>query len=709
MSDTNQRRLSPVLPAPSDWKQLTSRVSLSKNDDVCVDVIIPVYRGLVETMRCIYSVLATSQKIPHRVIVVNDHSPDEILTSNLKAIADDGLIELHYNEKNLGFVGTVNYGMKLHPDRDVLLLNSDTEVYGDWLDRLHRAAYEHEKNATVTPLSNNAEICSYPRFVEDNNYELEVEGEIVDRLAAEVNADCYVRAPTGVGFCLFIKRQCLNEVGYFDVENFGRGYGEENDFCQRLAAVGYYNIIAANVFVRHYGSTSFGSEKNNLIKNAVLKLTSLHPNYVEDVNDFIRIDPLKKYRERIDFARIGTLQGSPLITMITHRRGGGTEVHIKQLRQRIKEEGGMSLVFRPHSCHNLMLCLDDDRFPNIGPFFVNDDFRKFSDYLSMTKTRLLHIHHLVDLPPIAADYVRKACEHVDVEYDFTAHDYFTVCPRINLIDQYGAYCGEPTIDICERCVKADDQFERAGGLSVWDWRDHYERLMLGARRVLVPNRDVKERLSRYVSGISPFVLPHFEDFDRKTGVKRLWKQGSPSEGKKYKTIALIGVIGHHKGLKILTDVAIASKDMNLPMRFVVIGYTPNDNELVSLGNVTVTGPYDDVDSVRLLQEHNPDFVWMASIWPETYSYTLSHVVKAGLPVVAFDFGAIANRIKDEEFGQTLSIELMLRPKELALHLFQMEMEMEKGSKAHLWAPKIYKNIWSDYYAFSEAHGYVQPF
>lgn len=697
MKNCNPRRLTPILPTASEWKELTINKHIPSRNEVRVDVIIPVYRGLVETMRCIYSVLSAPQKTPHRVIVVNDHSPDEDLTARLAVLADDGLVELHYNEKNLGFVGTVNYGMKLNTDRDVVLLNSDTEVYGDWLDRLYRAAYLDEKNATVTPLSNNAEICSYPRFVEDNNFELEVEGAILDRIAAEVNSDCFVHAPTGVGFCMYIKRQCLNQIGYFDVENFGRGYGEENDFCQRVISAGYFNLISANIFVRHYGSTSFGSDKADLIKNAVQKLTSLHPNYVEDVNTFIRIDPLKRYRERIDLARIAQFQSAPFITMITHRRGGGTEVHVEQLRKRIEDEGGSSLVFRPHWANNLMVYLDDKRFPNVGPFFVNDDFRIFSDYLSRTKTKLLHIHHLVDLQPIAADYFRRACKHVGTDYDFTAHDYFTVCPRINLIDQYGSYCGEPTIDVCERCVKADHLFASDGGLSVWDWRDRYERLMSSARRILVPNEDVKLRLSRYMNGIEFVTQPHFEDFLQEAEVNDIPVEQFSSTETRVKKIVLIGVIGHHKGLALLMEVAKASKQMNLPMKFVVVGYTANDAELLSLGNVEITGPYDDKDSVNLLQDQNADLVWMASIWPETHSYTLSHVFRAGLPAVGFDFGAVARRITEGGFGTTLPIELMLNPRQLALRLY--ELEVEKMASARPWAPKTYNNIWSDYYNF----------
>ncbi|WP_238294394.1 hypothetical protein, partial [Methylobacterium longum] len=71
--------------------------------------------------------------------------------------------------------------------RAVVLLNSDAQVFGDWLDRLvahaePQAAPRAEPHAephagsaapqdgarppvaSVTPLSNNATICSYPRF-----------------------------------------------------------------------------------------------------------------------------------------------------------------------------------------------------------------------------------------------------------------------------------------------------------------------------------------------------------------------------------------------------------------------------------------------------------------------------------------------------------------------------------------------------------------
>src|SRR5262245_25328742 len=266
-----------VAPTSEEWESLPAPAA--DRDTALVDVVIPVYTGYDQTLRCIYSVLAARQVTPFNLLVVNDCSPDTALSSALRALSLDGLIELHELPTNLGFVGACNVGMTLHPERDVLLLNSDTEVHNDWLDRLRATACKGDKTATVTPLSNNATICSYPRFVENNIVPLELADSELDALAARVNAGVEIDIPTGVGFCIYVRRACLDEVGLFDAEAFGRGYGEENDLCCRARALGWRNVLAADVFVRHYGGVSFGSMKPEREIKAVATVERLHPGY----------------------------------------------------------------------------------------------------------------------------------------------------------------------------------------------------------------------------------------------------------------------------------------------------------------------------------------------------------------------------------------------------------------------------------------------
>ncbi len=129
-----------------------------------IDVIVPVYDGYQETRACLESVLASVNSTPYHLLIIWDDGPDSRLHEYVRSLAPSPQIELIENQVNLGFVKTVNLAMAVNPQRDVVLLNSDTLVANNWLDRLAEAAASDDRVATVTPFSNNAEICSFPRF-----------------------------------------------------------------------------------------------------------------------------------------------------------------------------------------------------------------------------------------------------------------------------------------------------------------------------------------------------------------------------------------------------------------------------------------------------------------------------------------------------------------------------------------------------------------
>jgi hypothetical protein len=192
-----------------------------------VDIIVPVYLGRAETLVCLASVLEAVNLTRFALVAVDDAGPDPRLRADLALLARRGLIELVVQPRNLGFVAAVNAGMKRPggAGRDVIWLNSDTEVNGDWIDRLRAAAYAAANVATVTPLTNNGTICSYPRFDTDNYESLELGWAQLDQIAARVNAGQTVEAPTCVGFATYVRRDALDRVGMLDEAAFGRGYG----------------------------------------------------------------------------------------------------------------------------------------------------------------------------------------------------------------------------------------------------------------------------------------------------------------------------------------------------------------------------------------------------------------------------------------------------------------------------------------------------
>ena len=267
-----------------------------------VDVIVPVYRDLEVTRRCIESVLAAEKGARANLIVIDDATPEPALRSYCQSLAEMDGVTVLVNAENKGFVATVNRGMRENPAHDVILLNSDTEVSGDWQLRMEECAYRESHTGTVTPFSNNGTICSYPRILKSNKLPKGYDVAQMQSLFARVHHAKQHIIPTGVGFCLYIRRSCLDEVGYFDEANFGRGYGEECDFSMRAAASGWENQLAADVFIYHEGGVSFSSETEERIQAAEVMMTKKHPSYNGKVMNFIAKDPLAIYRDAIDDA-----------------------------------------------------------------------------------------------------------------------------------------------------------------------------------------------------------------------------------------------------------------------------------------------------------------------------------------------------------------------------------------------------------------------
>ncbi|GIR70758.1 MAG: hypothetical protein CM15mP74_20090 [Halieaceae bacterium] len=122
-----------------------------------------------------------------------------------------------------------------------------------------------------------------------------------------------------------------HEVGGFD-ERFGRGYGEEVEFCMATAANGWRHLLACDVFVYHAGGTSFGYESEQLKVEAQQIIDDRYPQFPDLVQDWIREDPALDARVRCDVQLLG-LTDAPRILHVTHNMGGGVE-HTSEIWQR---------------------------------------------------------------------------------------------------------------------------------------------------------------------------------------------------------------------------------------------------------------------------------------------------------------------------------------------------------------------------------------
>lgn len=612
-----------------------------------VDVVIPVYRGRSQTLACLNSVLASMPR-GTRVWVIEDASPEPDLVAALQALARQKRIRLIRQPENRGFPATANVGLRACAPRDAVLLNSDTLVPPGWLDRLRAAAYSAPDIGTVTPLSNDATIVSYPDPAGGNAIPDLATCVATDVLAQRANGDAVIDIPTGVGFCLYLRRDCLDEAGLFREDSFAQGYGEENDLCLRAQHLGWRSVALPGLFVAHVGGQSFGSGRRHLLQRNVVVLNRLHPGYDALIAAHIAADPLAPARRRIDALRWAagrTRTGAAIL--VTHAGGGGVDRVVAERCAVLAAAGLRPIVLRPaasglrNACH-----VGGDAYPNLA-YAVPQDLRELARLLRPDRPRHLELHHLLGHDHAVVELARLLRLPMDVH----VHDYASFCPRIALVSVGRRYCGEPDVAGCKACV-ADLGSNLHEDIPVAALLARSTLDMASARQVIVPTLDAAARIRRHFPGTKPVVQPW--ENDAALAPLAPMRSGAP------RRVCVVGAIGVEKGYEVLLACARDARARSLSLEFVVVGYTVDDTRLMDAGPVFVTGEYAEADAAALIRAQMAHLAFIPSVWPETWCFALSRAWEAGLAVVAFNLGAQAERIGATGRGWLLPLGLQAR-------------------------------------------------
>ncbi len=612
-----------------------------------IDIVVPIHDAFEEVVACVESVQRNTSD--YRLILIDDCSTDERIGAwfrRLSTVKTPHVVLLR-NDNNLGFVGSVNRGMAFGRD-DVVLLNSDTVVTRGWLDKIRRCAASDPAIGTVTPFSNNAEICSFPLFCQDNP--APDDPEQVNRAMELAAVPLYPEMPTAVGFCMYIRRRLIREIGAFDPA-FGKGYGEENDFSMRARAAGWRNVLCDDTFVVHLGSRSFGGHRLAMIEQNLLKVLAKHPDYMVLVRKFIAEDPPGPIRSMVR-SQLAVLAGRDKrgVLHVLHPRGGGTEKYVQELiaasrdgyrhyflrvmpdRWRVVDVNGAE----PQSY--------DSPREGEGDAAGGDWLRSLCAWLHVD---LAHVHSLVD----SGEDLLRILKEAAIPYCYSVHDMYLACPTVYLIDSAGAYC-EATTDVaaCRSCLS------KCSGLEDTDiagWRARYGAFLAGASRVYAPSQWARDTLVKYYPGIAvavapPWPVPAGEDRTRDApGAFAL-----PSDECRH--IGVLGAIGPEKGARLLESLVERIRQRRLPLRLVVIGYTDRESRHQSSdAALTIHGAYRGEEIAGLCDHYRIALMLFPTIWPETFSYTLSEGWMAGRPALVPPRGALQERVLATGAGWTM--------------------------------------------------------
>lgn len=596
-----------------------------------MDIVVPVFNAFDDTKLCLEH-LARHTDDMHRVHLIEDCSTDgRILPLLEEWVSRRQNALLTINTENRGFIASVNTGFG-QARGHVVLLNTDAFVPTQWLERLMQPILLDTSVASVTPMSSDAEILTAP--VECVRFEpSDGQAEAMDRVARRLSPmAASADLPTGVGYCMALNRSWLEKEPEFDPV-FGRGYGEEVDWCRKVAAKGGRHVGIGNLYVEHRGGGSFRGEKPERLRANNRRIESLYPGYDELVSTFRKTDPLVAPRLALAIASID--MDAPVPVYMAQRIGGGSEAWLNQQIQDHLAVGQGVIV------------IGDDAKMGLGLIEVHTpsgitrgavQFEELAQYLSVAERLWINYSCLVTAKA-PLDFL-ETCRALIREGDSLTvyfHDFFPICPSYNLVSADGSYCGLPEAHECQRCYNRLAQTSGQRPLRISEWRQAWEKFLGRAEELVAFGEDSAAMLRR--------VWPNF---DPKIRIRPHTPVAVPRRiAARDKTLPVVGVlgnIGYNKGAAVLRGLAEESRGL---FRIVVLGKL---DPAYRHKNIEVHGGYNQ-DQISDLAETYGVSAWLVpSIWPETFCFAAHECLATGLPVLSFDIGAHGDAIRSHPNG-----------------------------------------------------------
>lgn len=604
-----------------------------------ITLILPVYQGFDLLQDCLARLLEHTD-LPWHLIVIEDASPDTHIRHWLRdwaASRPEGQVTLLENAQNLGFIGTVNRGLEVAQARGagaaVVLLNSDALVPAGWASRLIAPILADAAHvASVTPMSNDAELACVPVICARHDL-APGEAEAIDCAASALPVGAgLVAGPTGVGFCMALNPVYLAHVPQFDPA-FGRGYGEEVDWCQRTAAWGGQHVYQPRLFVEHRGGQSFGTdEKRKLLARNGALISARYPRFDADVQVFLAEDPLLTARLALGLAlaghraRAGGHDAGRVCIYLAHAIGGGAEDWLRGRLVLDLAERGAAVVLRVGSAQRWRVELHTPLGMSWGETSETEVMQRL--LRGLPARRVVYSCGVGDRAPHELPRVLAAlADGPDHALEVLIHDFFPVSPSYTLLDGSGHWRGLPERDTRDKAHLWRLPDGQRIGLATW--QEEWGALLAKAERVVTFSQSSRA----LVSSVWPSVTDRVEICPHSLPVTPPRLPAPPLNAPP--VIGVLGNIGAHKGAGVLAALSRALRAHSAGL--VVLGKVDPAFRLVHPARIH--GGYDLADLPNLARRYGITCWFIPSIWPETFSFTTHEALATGLPVWCFDLGA----------------------------------------------------------------------
>jgi GT2 family glycosyltransferase/glycosyltransferase involved in cell wall biosynthesis len=610
-------------------------------------VVVPIYNAYEAVSECIASLIEhTTGKV--KFLLIDDCSTDPRISALFSNYKNDRRFELVRNRKNLGYTCTVNKAIKLCLNNDVVLLNSDTVVTNRWLENLRYAAYSRSRVATVTALSDNAGAFSAPEIGIFNPVPQSLDISTYAKTITTGADGRLLEVPTGNGFCMFIRRAALSKIGLFDEIKFPRGYGEENDFCMRALRLGWHNLVCDKVYIFHKRSQSFQGEKIQLMAAGSTQLGVDYPDYKHLTKRFRDVEfTYVRHRARASLEGNKNATASRVLYVISTQTGGTPQTNLDLMRS--MEGRHKCFLLRCDSKTITLSELENSELivketytlsrPIEPTTHTSDEYdRVVLDMMYRHSIDLLHIRHIAwHSMGLAA-----AAKSINLPVIYSSHDFYAVCPSLNLLDQDLKYCGGKCTKgagTCQIALWEPQQLPPLKDHFIHRWRETFSEFFNNCDVIISTAPSAKKIfLDAFPKCSEKFVvIPHGRDFDS-------FEAPASSENMNKIKVLVPGNISRSKGAHLIKQIAELDKDNRLEFNF--LGNVAGILDKVGIHH----GNYQRSEFRGKVKKISPTVGVVLSIWPETYCHTLTEMWASGIPVFGINVGAVGDRIHQSKAG-----------------------------------------------------------
>lgn len=527
-----------------------------------------------------------------------------------------------------------------YPGSDIILASAAASFPYAWDARLCKSAYAAPMIAVATAMCDISEMFS----LVDENLRQSADAALVDQTAYIMGNRSYYDVPRVHSVCTYLRREALDAVLPDMVIDAISPQATVEALSRRLRAKGWSCVLCDFLYV-------------GLSRPSV---KSIESGDVIETSAFLQNNPLKMLRRSVGTAlkagmanvSVPGLDERPVLLHISHFWGGGlekwvrdfahvddTRIHLVFSSFRIGETGGQRLVLYSSPADTNPIRVWDIAQPIRSTVSSSLEYRRIIEQI----IREFDVESI-----IVSSLIGHSLDALDqpVKTIVVCHDYYPICQAIN--PQFDTTCERCTLDDLRRCAKFNPLNSIFLDQTSDEWHEmrtlYVTKLIENQIEMVAPSPSVVKTLKRLVprlDAIPMHLIPHGISLSAAALPVATRTAAEPLR------IVVLGRLSRHKGTELMRDAAV---ELSKYAEITLVGCGGNGVKLANACKWNFIEKYLPEELPGILRKLAPHAGLLASVIPETFSYTLSELNQLGIPAIATALGSFNDRIVHGESG-----------------------------------------------------------